>query len=443
VLIPYSSSIKCIMLKDTQNFHPLWRGGSVMCVSYRQELSSVTHFHGENEFKEGEFIAQTIIKHIGEGSELSDFAILYRASYQSRFVEQALIRNKLAYVVYGGIRFFERREIKDALSYLRMADSADDLSFKRTINLPSRKLGKVFISNLADLAEAENRSLYDTLKLHIDKPDFNKDGAREYIAIIEGVRKLVSTYTISDLIQYLLDKTKLSEAYRKEGDEERLENIQELVDSIKMYETENAEEEDLGLNRYLQDIALYTNLDQKDSEERVKIMTIHQSKGLEFPIVFVAGMNEGIFPSYKTIKERKKNGLEEERRLAYVAITRAENHLYLTESEGYSVQNRCDKYPSRFIFEIGEKYLIREGVLSKEVEKCASDYIQSVDKMFLGEKIKLEVSQIVEHKIFGVGEILEIDEEVNTAVIKFENSNTPKHLCITRISNYLTDYNEE
>lgn len=405
--------------------------------SRRQELSNVTHFHGENEYEEGEFIAQTIIKHINEGTAKSDIAVLYRASYLSRFIEQALIRNKLTYVVYGGIRFFERREIKDTLSYLRMVDSADDLSFRRTINLPSRKLGKVFLSNLSELAKKENKSLYNTLKLHINNLEFGREGAKEYISIIEEARNLASSYTISNLMQYLLDSTNLTEVYRREGDEERLENVQELLDTMQMYEEENKNEEDFGLNKYLQDVALYTNLDYKQGGDNVKIMTIHQSKGLEFPVIFVAGMYESIFPNERTIKERRKKGLEEERRLAYVAITRAENQLYLTESEGYNVQNNCQKYPSRFIFEIGSKFLIREGVLTKELEDDARAFIQSIDDTLLEEKINLEVNQLIEHKVFGKGEVIEVDNENDSVTIKFTDIEKPRHFSISRIAQNL------
>lgn len=399
--------------------------------SIKQPLTDIVHFHGKNEYEEGEFIAQTIINYINKGANLSDFAILFRASYISRIVEQALIKNRLAYVVYGGIRFFERKEIKDVLAYLRMIDSADDLSFKRTINLPSRKLGKVYLSKLSELANVENKSLFETLKLHIDSPALNKPSAREYIETIEDSRKLLETYSISDLTNYILDKSQLLQVYRKEGDEERLENIQELLDSILLYEHDNANEEDLVLTRYLQDIALYTNLDYKEDGESIKIMTIHQSKGLEFPIVFVAGMYEGVFPSIKTIKSRKKEGLEEERRLAYVAITRAEDHLYLTESEGFNVQNACAKYPSRFIFEIGDKLLIREGVLSKELENTAKHYIESVNNSMEADLLELEIGQKIKHKVFGDGEIVEYKKEQGCISVKFTEVESVKDFAVS------------
>ncbi len=401
--------------------------------SNKQDISKVTHFHGTNELEESNYITKTIINHIENGSKLSDFAVLYRASYISRIIEQAMVKDKIPYVVYGGIRFFERREIKDILSYLRMADSADDISFKRTINLPSRKLGKVFISSLTELSNRSNNTLYDTLKQYIDLPQFNKEGAREYISIIEDTKELISTYSISDIVQQLLVKTKLAELYRKDGDEERLENIQELIDSIKRYEQENVDEEDFGLKRYLQDISLYTNLDTKKEGEHIKIMTIHQAKGLEFPIVFIAGMSEGIFPSYRSIKERKLRALEEERRLAYVAITRAENHLYLTESEGYNIQNNIKKYPSRFIFEMGKSFSKRQGTLSEELEITAKQFIKDSDTYLLTERPTMEVGQIIEHRFWGIGEVVLVDNEKDKVEILFSGKETSKHFSISRL----------
>ncbi len=411
--------------------------------SHKPELNNVTHFHGKNEQEEGEYIAKTIISHIDQGAKLSDFAILYRASYISRFIEQALIKYKLPYIVYGGIRFFERREIKDVLSYMRMAGNGDDLSFKRTINLPSRKLGKVYIANLSEVAQRDGITLYEALTQNISSPKFDKPTAREYIRVIEEARQLSATYSISDLANHLLSETQLSEIYRKEGDEERLENIQELLDSMLRYEKDNVDEEDLGLNKYLQDIALYTNLDHKESGDNVRIMTIHQSKGLEFPIVFVAGMYESTFPSLKTIKQYRKDGLEEERRLAYVAITRAEDQLYLTESEGFNMQNRCEKFPSRFIFEIGSNFIIRDGCLTTELEEGAKRYIQSVDDTLLRDKAVLEVGEVIEHKIFGVGEVLECDVEKDSATIQFVDIAKPKHFTLTNIMGSLVTTKED
>lgn len=401
--------------------------------------NSVIHFHGKTEQEEGDYIAKVIIKHLEEGCKLSDIAILFRASHISRYIEQSLIKHKLSYVVYGGIRFFERREIKDILSYLRMLDSADDLSFKRVINLPSRKLGKVFLSTLQEIADMDGTSLYNTLKKNIDNPKLNKQGAKDFVNLIENAKLSMQGMSISDIAQLIIKESSLEEIYRTEGDQERLDNISELISSIKLYEDNNVNEEDLSLTTYLQDIALYTNVDNQQDAESIKIMTIHQAKGLEFPIVFVAGMSEGIFPSHRTIRDRKFRGLEEERRLAYVAYTRAENELYLTESEGYHFEMMGYKYPSRFIFEVKDNLLVREGTLTKELENSAREYIKkSTDGLSnMSASENYSAGDEVTHKIFGHGKIISVNESEQTLEVTFNNGTT-KHISISKAESVLT-----
>ena len=408
-----------------------------------KEMSNkVTHFHGKTEDEEGDYIAKTILKHTENGNKLSDFAILYRSSSISRYIEQALVKNKLSYMVYGGIRFFERKVIKDILSYLRMLDSADDISFKRVINLPSRKLGKVFLSSLQEIADSEKRTLYETLRNHINEPQFNKTGAKNFIKLIENTKKQVRLKSLSDIANLIFVESGLEKIYRNEGDQDRLDNINELMSSIKLYENDNTNEDDLSLMKYLQDIALYTNLDYKKDSDFIKIMTIHQSKGLEFPIVFVSGLSEGIFPSHRTIRERRKNGLEEERRLAYVAYTRAEKELYLTESEGYNFEMDNYKFPSRFIFEIKSKLLVKKGTLSSELKKSALKYIQNSSLELKDNEGKEEIKQfsigtLVFHKLFGEGSIISINDMQQVLEIKFDNGST-KHISIDKAMNVLS-----
>lgn len=401
--------------------------------------SDVVHFHGTNEQEEGAFIAKTIISHLARGGRLSDAAVLFRATYVSRYIEQALIKHKIPYVIYGGVRFFERREIKDVLSYLRMLDSADDFSFKRVINLPSRKLGKSFLTSLQEVATREKTTLYNALLQHIDEAPFNKKGAKEFVELIESSKLDMVGKSISDITQMVLVSSGIEEIYRTEGDEERLDNIKELIASIALYEENNANEENISLASYLQDVALYTNLDYQKESDAVKIMTIHQAKGLEFPIVFVAGMSEGIFPSERTIRERKRNGLEEERRLAYVAYTRAEEWLYITESEGYNFEMKSNKYPSRFIFEIKRNLLVRQGHLSRELEESAKSYISRSEKNIdSDEEAALFVKGMaVTHKLFGKGNVAKIDDKEGSIVVDFANG-LSKHFSLERAASVLS-----
>lgn len=377
----------------------------------------VLHYHGKSEMEEAEWIAKQIENLAKNGFDYSSFAILYRASYISRNIEQALLNKQIKYVIWGGIRFFERREIKDILAYFRLiANKRDDIAFRRIINTPSRKFGKASLAKLQEMAEVENATLYDTLCKY--KRVFDKPSILQFIRIIDEFTEKSKYTKVSELFDQVFNKTGLEEMYRTEGDDERLENIAELKHSIIEYERLNAEEEDVNLNTYLQDIALYTNADYKSDGETVKLMTIHQSKGLEFPFVFVCGLSEGIFPSHRTIRERKKRGEEEERRLMYVAVTRAEKGLFLTESEGYNFATRSDKYPSRFLREIKDNLVEIEGDLTKK----------QLDKLFKGtqeliDELEIEMNQPafqigdkVAHKYFGIGEIIDIVSETSIKV---------------------------
>ena len=219
------------------------------------------------------------------------------------------------------------------------------------------------------------------------------------------------------MLEYILEKTGLKQEYRDDNDEQRLENITELVDSIRLYESEHTEWEQLPLYDYLQDIALYTNADYRKETNKVKLMTIHQSKGLEFPYVFIIGLSDGIFPNARSIRERKRTALEEERRLMYVAATRAEKCLFLTESEGYDVQAQQQKLPSRFIAEIKRDLFDTEGQMEQALWRRLQEQIanENLDETTetpddAGRADSITVGDNVFHKIFGQGEVLEISD---------------------------------
>lgn len=381
----------------------------------------VLHYHGKSEIEEAEWVAKQIEIIAKNGFDYNSFAILYRASYISRNIEQALMHKQIKYVIWGGIRFFERREIKDILAYFRLiANKRDDIAFQRIINTPSRKFGKVSLDKLQKMAEAENATLYDTLCKY--KKFFDKPSIINFIRIIDEFTEKSKYTRVSDLFDQVFKETGLEEMYRTEGDNERLENISELKHSIIEYERMNAEEEDINLNTYLQDIALYTNADYKNDGDTVKLMTIHQSKGLEFPFVFVCGLSEGIFPSHRTIRERRKRGEEEERRLMYVAVTRAEKGLFLTESEGYNSEKNSNKFPSRFLHEIKDGLVEIKGDLTKEQLNTFFDGTQNlIDELeFEINPPIYNVGDKVVHKYFGIGEIIEIVSDTSIK-IRFKN----------------------
>ena len=403
----------------------------------------VVHYHGKTEKEEAEWIVGQIKRLVEEGSKLSAIAMLYRSSYLSGVLEQELLAEHIPYAIWGGTRFYERKEIKDALSYLRLvADENDDLAFRRVINVPARGLGKKFLADLEDSGEA---SLMQALRNYCSSGHSGRNtaGASAFLEIIDSARSVAVESGISDLMNFLLDKSGLKKLYREDQDEDRLENIDELVKSMRFYE-ESHEGLEISLSDYLQDIALYSNADYRKESDTVKMMTIHQAKGLEFPHVFITGLSEGIFPSMRTIREYKKNGEEEERRLMYVAVTRAEKGLYLTESEGYNQSTRMNKYPSRFLAEIKQTLLVSEGhavpeslwkgtknlihILDEENYGTAAGFISEKTgdaDSFAGERDEyaspFRIGDIVSHKIFGYGEILSASKDWSSFNVRFRD----------------------
>lgn len=382
----------------------------------------VLHYHSKDERDESHWITQQIQNLIDAGATPKDFAILYRASYLSRSIEQALVEKNLKYTVWGGVRFFERKEIKDALAYLRLLAFEDDLSFIRIINHPKRSFGKASMAKLQAIADNKQCSLMEALRQNINRPEFAKKELKDFLSLFEDAADVRRTNSISDLFDYMLTESGLKDELRLTTEEERLENIAELASSIKYYEELNENEENITLETYLQDIALYTNADYKKDGSSIKLMTIHQSKGLEFPYVFVCGLSEGIFPSHRSIRERGKNGEEEERRLMYVAVTRAEKALFLTESEGFNRTTKSSKYPSRFLLEIGDKLLDIEGNIDPSLLEGTKNLIKQINDEITPHitPMQFSVGDKVEHKVFGIGEIIESTHERDSYKVKFE-----------------------
>ncbi len=355
-----------------------------------------------------------------KGSGWKDMAVLYRATYLSRSIEQCFIRKKIPYTIWGGVRFFERKEVKDALAYLRLAALDDDLSFKRIANVPSRKIGRQTMAGLQAAASGRGCSLFQALR-DSGLPRRNQAAARLVDAVGEA-RAALDSESISATLEHLLAASGLLEMYRVDTEEERLENLQELLNSVRLYEEQNRNEEDLSVRTYLQDIALYTNADYRKDEDKVRLMTIHQAKGLEFPVVWIYGLSEGILPSHRTIRERGEAGLEEERRLMYVACTRAMDRLFLSDSEGFNVQHSFNKYPSRFIREaqdeMGPLYDI-EGEVDDGLWKGTDRIIARTGNLEPDADNTLDLGSEVHHSVFGDGVIVDTSPDTGSVTVCF------------------------
>ncbi len=380
----------------------------------------VTYLHAKSDKDEIKYICSKIKAHVDSGGKYSDYAVLYRSGYVSRFVEQGFLGADIPYVVYGGVGFYERMEIKDVLSYMRLVDNIDDdLSFKRVINVPRRKIGKVKLKALTEYAEQNDLSLFRALSSLCDTALFKGSMAKDFVDAIERLRETAENLSVSELLQNILLETGYELYIRESGDIDRLDNITELLRSIVTQEMEFGE--NLTLSTFLQDITLYKDSDTEDKSDCVKIMTIHTSKGLEFDNVFLVGLTEGIFPSARSLEERQNDALEEERRLCFVAITRARKKLYLTESEGFGVKG-FSKTPSRFLFDIDENLLEIVGVIPEEIK---AEYI-ILSRMFdKTDTVIYSVGDQIRHKAFGEGIIEEVDEKTKTYYIRFVNGIKP------------------
>ena len=383
------------------------------------------YFHAKSAEEEAEYIAKKI-KELTEDGTFSpgEIAILYRAHYISRSIEEVFQREKISYTLNSGLPFFDRAEIKDALSYLRMVAYKDDLSFLRTVNQPKRNVGERRIKALKEFVETNGGSLYDALKLLVNDPLFANTTAQKYIDLIEHFSASYHGRQISELFSHIMNQSGYELALRTEGSQERLDNLAELKQSI--YEYESSCGEECTLENYLAHAALYTNADIASTKNAVRLMTIHTAKGLEFPVVFIAGLNENTFPSKKT---DTLEAMEEERRLAFVALTRAQKLLYLTEAEGFS-QVSGSRYPSRFIFDIDRELLNYEVELPQQLIAKTKLYIQesTIKLQKKSELSGLSKGDAVEHRILGRGIVLEVDETAGTYTIQFEKTATPRKM---------------
>lgn len=383
-----------------------------------------TYYHAASAEDEAEYIYKKIRELTALGYDLGDISILYRAHYISRAIEEVFQREKLPYTLNSGLPFFDRAEIKDALSYLRMVAYKDDLSFLRTVNQPKRNVGERRIKALKEYVEQNGGSLYEALKVLVSDPLFANTTAQNYIDLIERFATTYHGRQISEVFSHIMNQSGYELALRTEGSQERLDNLAELKQSIYEYETSCGEE--CTLENYLAHAALYTNADIATTKNAIRLMTVHTAKGLEFPVVFIAGLNENTFPSKKT---DTLEAMEEERRLAFVAVTRAQKLLYLTEAEGFS-QVSGSRYPSRFIFDIERSLLKYEVELPQQLIAKTKLYVQESETKLQkkSELAGLAKGDTVEHGILGRGIVLEIDETAGTYTVQFEKTATPRKM---------------
>ena len=382
-------------------------------------------YHGKSSADEAAWIAQQVEELSTAGIPYRDICVLYRAHYASRPVEEALVKAQIPYTIYSGVQFFDRKEVKDALSYLRMVIFRDDLSFERIANVPKRNLGQRRMKFLRQYAEGNGVSLFQALCDNLDNAIMKGTKAREFVDLVERYSPQADKRPASELIADLLDKSGYERALRTEGSQERLDNLAELRQAIYEFETTCGEE--ATPDNFLAHVSMMTNLDTGMSSNKVKLMTIHAAKGLEFPYVFICAMNEGVIPSRKT---QTTEAMEEERRLAFVALTRAERGLFLTCADGTS-HDGMPRYPSRFVLDIDPDLIDFVTPLEDSLVKDARAYMRAKDSQLDRAQAAplLEVGTRVKHIVFGLGSVVAIDTDRKAYKILFDGMDTPRSLA--------------
>lgn len=392
--------------------------------AYKESGRRPIYIHSRTTGDEAQWMTSEIQRLVSEGASYNEMAVLYRSHFVSRNIEESFIKAKIPYTLYSGVEFYKRKEIKDVLAYLRMIVYSDDLSFRRVINEPKRNFGKKRKALVKAYAESHRCSLYNGLLDILEDKTIKSTGVAAFVDTIEAFKKTYKEKSLSDLVTEVLDQTGYEAMLRQSGEQERLDNLAEFKQSVDEYEKTSGEEN--TLEEYLQSIALYTNNDREKDKETVSMMTVHTAKGLEFPYVFVCGMNEGIFPSKHVDTEER---LEEERRMAYVAFTRAEKALYISDAEGLNYDESF-RYPSRFIFNIDREAIDYVNELPQRLVDDTKSYIAANESRYMPLDTELKPGDRVRHKVFGEGTVTGIRGDIGCYVVKFDRVETERNLKI-------------
>lgn len=389
----------------------------------------IKYYKANNEYNEALFVATEIEKTIKKGYDYVDLAILYRTNAQSRVIEKVLLNKNIPYKIYGGLSFYARKEVKDVLAYLKLIiNKNDDLQFKRIVNEPKRGIGKTTTNRMEEISFSKNISIYEVAKNASKFSELKSASGKllKFVDMIEKIEKFSLSNSFEELYDKLLNETGIIDRYKIETSIEnrsRIENIKELKSALVLFEIEYIEEngENPKLEDFIASVTLATDQDNTEKKTEVTIMTIHAAKGLEFPVVFITGMEEGLFPGQLSYESESK--LEEERRLCYVGITRAMDKLYLLNAEERTIYGKT-QHPidSRFLSEIpniyietsikkkkwNNMYTPKKAVAPISISKGGKPIDIAGYKATKGVIIDVIVGDRVLHKKYGEGTILNV-----------------------------------
>lgn len=382
----------------------------------------IQYYEAMTERDEAEYVVKEIMKHQRSGKKYSEMAILYRTNAQSRVLEETFMKSNIPYTMVGGQKFYDRKEIKDLLSYLRViANSNDDISLQRIINVPKRGIGPSSVEKIQTYALQNNISMFDALA-EVDFIGLSKKVTQECISFYEIIQNLIKEQEfleISEIVDEVLQKSGYRDMLDREQSIEsrsRLENLDEFMSVPKDYE-ENTPLEEQSLINFLTDLSLVADIDEADTQNGVTLMTMHSAKGLEFPIVFIMGMEESLFPHIRAIKSEDDHEMEEERRICYVAITRAEELLYITNATTRMLFGRSQSnMPSRFLKEIPEDLLDSHTGQKRQTIYPKSQPKRGFSKRTTSTKKQVsssdwKVGDKVMHKAWGEGMVSNVNEK--------------------------------
>ncbi len=381
----------------------------------QKSADKIMHYSAPAEEYEASWVANRIaMLHNKEDIPYRHIAILYRNNYLSRAIEKGLLDQRIPYVIFGGIKFYERQEIKDALSYMRMITTQDDLAFKRIINVPERGIGNKTIEQISDKAKELRTSMYEVCKSERFLSGKNQRTIDDFVTMIEKWRTKAEELEVAKILEMILEDTGYRKMLEDEQETDRIENLKELINDMQSFMHEYPES---TLDEYLQLVTLYGEKEEKIDDQYVSLMTIHAAKGLEFDYVFVIGMSDGIFPSERSMQEGAA-GVEEERRLAYVAYTRAKKQLYLTECSGFSYVLSKPRVTSRFIEEIDPENIEHLNKPKKQ-EVLVSDAQEKTVKVVKVNQQSYKKGDKVNHAMFGDGIIVKVNGNILEVAFAF------------------------